>query len=364
MKKAVCTGLGIALSLSMVTPAVAYAGDQSLTQGFEVLDDSSSEVVLLSYADSRDALSIDDRFIFADDTATVVTEDNSFSFSPIKNGSVEISRSGFDSVASSVGADRSTFLDAVTAALNGSESDSSVSYNAMAESDILLISNEVSLLRVEAGGFYYVAQTEYSISVPSGGYVDYLDSSDGSENCLVVYDGSGAAVGGIKLDGLYVGDRKVDATATFNIEGNQVSVCIVLPSDLLGTEDTVDASVRSTMAALDYDHFFTSSYWISRPNAAPYGLSLQINPKFNAQWDFRQQAWNVLIARHRNDVDGPWPQEPVWRPYIKNETQVSSLRDQFLCHTMAGEMKSPWNIEPLRPYVGLNACIAAVYNPV
>lgn len=363
MKKAVCTGLGIALSLTMVAPAVAYAGDQSLVNKLEVLDDSSSEVALLSYADSRDALSIDDRFVFADDTVTVVAEDNSFSLSPIKNRVIEVSRSGFGNVAASVGADSNSFLDAVAAAMNGGEGGNAISYEPVAESDTLLVSNAVSLVRVEADDSYYVAQTEYDINVPSGGYVDYLDSSDGSENCLVVYDGSGIAVGGIKLAGLYVADEEVEAVVTFSIEGSQVAVCIALPAALLGAEDEVDASVRSTMAALDYNHFFSSSYWVGRPSAAPYGLSLQINPKFNAQWDFRQQAWNVLIARHRNDADGPWPQEPVWRPYIKNETQVASLRDQFLCHTMVGEMKAPWNIEPLRPNVGLNACIAALCNP-
>lgn len=77
-----------------------------------------------------------------------------------------------------------------------------------------------------------------------------------------------------------------------------------------------------------YSSYFSSSSWIMRDV-----YSLSIYP-INLAWSTSgiQSAWDILANRHRNDSN--WYNE-------------SSLRTQFWCHAnFAGNLKTPWNIEP------------------
>lgn len=78
-----------------------------------------------------------------------------------------------------------------------------------------------------------------------------------------------------------------------------------------------------------YFDYFSKSYFITRAD----GVSLSIYP-VNLAWGSSQieSAWSHIVMWHSGDSN--WYNE-------------SSLKEQFYCHVnFAGNLKTPWNIEP------------------
>lgn len=110
-------------------------------------------------------------------------------------------------------------------------------------------------------------------------------------------------------------------------------------------------------SALDYRHFFESSYFVERGGQHP--IALQVNPKMYAQWDFPQAAWESLRLQHiGNHV------MLTSRGYIARFQLVNPCEYQFYCHIQfAGFIKTPWNLEYSRPHNSYAETIAAKCNP-
>ncbi len=97
----------------------------------------------------------------------------------------------------------------------------------------------------------------------------------------------------------------------------------------------------------------------------------------NASWIRRDGVWSDSISPTLCGMLG-WTGFNNWNAWVEVVDKTPShyawskaygtpaywsMYDQFVCHFFEGGMKTPWNLEPTRPNVGLAATIRARCNP-
>lgn len=188
---------------------------------------------------------------------------------------------------------------------------------------------------------YGTKRVIYEINMPKGGYMDYIADPKEDIDNIVVYNKDNVAIGGFS-NSIVIDKNKNVTNTELEIQGN----CVIQKLPANSNNLNVSRS-EITASSLSYSHFYKSSKWIIR-KGKEYPLSLHIDTKPNAQWDFVQVAWDVLKNKHYKS---------------KNWSNTTGMYRQWYCHlTTVGHFKK-WNLEPKRPNKSLPKTIACKCNP-
>jgi hypothetical protein len=104
----------------------------------------------------------------------------------------------------------------------------------------------------------------------------------------------------------------------------------------------------------------SGAYWGLRPVGKIMGNTLFVTPT----------AWARTLIGDSSSATAGWNELYGLNPKGSKTHQnlninTASMKDQYMCLQMIGfaMFKPSWNLDQLRPYVGLNATIKAICNP-
>ena len=171
-------------------------------------------------------------------------------------------------------------------------------------------------------------------------YIGFIYDNNGEKDgSAILYDKNGDPIVGIDVPSA-VDKNGVPIQTYYEVNGTELTQVITTTK---GSAYPVAATSES------YSSYFKSSKWITR-GKGKYKLSLSIVPKIKACGAVGAYAsWPFLKKKHSKS---------------KNWSNTAGLKNQYLCHAITVQnLKTPWNIEPKRPYVSFASTCAQACNP-
>jgi len=184
--------------------------------------------------------------------------------------------------------------------------------------------------------------TEITVSYDAdqAGYINYLYDENGeAEGSAILYDKNGDVLVGISIP-TAKDNNGVPVETHYEIKGTELTQVI---------QTTKDTAYPVAAASESYSSYFKSSKWIYRSNAQ-YKRALSIEPKIQACGAIGGNAsWPFLKKKHKGS---------------KYWSNTAGMKNQYLCHAIIPQnLKTPWNIEPKRPYASFLSTCAQGCNP-